>query len=295
MNPIVKRIIVGLDYRHLLNFVPDKTYLKLIYRVYTGRHLNLDEPKLFTEKLQWIKLYDRNPFYTVLVDKVLVKEHVAKLLGEKYIIPTIGVWDNPDDIDFDTLPSQFVLKCNHNSGRGMCICTDKSSIKPDRIRQVLREGLKENYYITRREWPYKNVPRKVLAEKYMEDESGFLQDYKVMCFHGEPKIIQVHKGRFSGTHTQDLYDIEWNILDFDQMGCIKSSDSIARPACLNEMLSASRVLSSGIPHVRVDWYIINGQLFFGEMTFFDASGLECFEPYEKELEIGSWIRLGDQV
>ena len=165
-NPRVLGII-GLQKISCL--VSDKPYLEMMYWLNLGKKLNLKHPVTFNEKLQWLKLYNHNPEYTVMVDKVKAKEYVAKLIGEEHIIPTLGVWDDPDDIDFDALPNQFVLKCNHNSGTGMCICRDKSKLDIEKVKAELRKGLKENYFMRWREWPYKNVPRRILAEKFMVD------------------------------------------------------------------------------------------------------------------------------
>ena len=192
-------------------FIPDKTYLKIMFKYFTGKKLNLNDPKSFNEKLQWIKLYDRKPIYTIMVDKVKAREFVSERIGDKYLIPLLGVWDSPEQIDFDMLPEQFVLKCNHNSGKGMCICKDKSHLDIDNTKRQLNKGLLEDYYLLGREWPYQNVPRKILGEKYMVDESGEeLKDYKVMCFDGEPKLIELHMGRFTDHQTQDFYDTNWN-------------------------------------------------------------------------------------
>lgn len=184
----------------------------MMYWLHLGRKLNLKNPKTFNEKLQWLKLYNHKPEYTIMVDKVKAKEYVAKLIGEEHIIPTLGVWDDPDDIDFDALPDQFVLKCNHNSGTGMCICRDKSKLDIEKVKAELRKGLKENYFMRWREWPYKNVPRKILAEKFMVDESGTeLKDYKIFCFNGEPRYCQVISDRNTDEKI-DFYDMHWKRL-----------------------------------------------------------------------------------
>lgn len=273
----------------IANLLDDKTYVKMAFKANMGKKLNLKDPKTFNEKLQWIKLYDRKPEYTTYVDKYKVREYIAEKLGEEYLIPLLGVWDNPDDIDFDALPDRFVLKCNHNSGLGMCICKDKSKLDIDKVKKELKKGLKQNYYLHGREWPYKNVPRKIIAEKYMEDESGELKDYKVMCFNGKAKLIQIHRGRFNN-HTQDFYDDEWNLKPITQ-GIPNSNTAMEKPAFLEKMLELSEVLSTNIPHVRVDWYYVENSLYFGEMTFFDGSGYYPFEPEDWDYTLGSWIKL----
>lgn len=284
------KIFVYLGYKGMLNWMSDKTYLKLLYRGIVGKKLNLKNPETFNEKLQWLKLNNRQPEHTMMVDKYAVRKYIAEKLGEEYLIPLIGVWDSPDEIDFDALPNQFVLKCNHNSGTGMCICKDKSKLDIEAVKNGLRKGLKEDYYATSREWPYKDVKRKIIAEKYMVDESGVeLKDYKVLCFDGEPKYIQMHSGR-AEIHMQDYYDTEWNKLDILQ-GYPMSDKALDKPKFLEEMLELSRTLSKGIPHVRVDWYYVENQLYFGELTFFDGSGFFEFEPEELNLKIGAMISL----
>lgn len=194
------KYMVNADYRFKIdsargkyNDMPDREYLQRRFQAELGKSLDLDNPQTFNEKLQWLKLYNRKPEYTMMVDKYKVREYIAQTLGEEYLIPLLGVWDDPDEIDFDALPDQFVLKCNHNSGLGMCICKDKSKLDISKVRAELRKGLKENYYIRHREWPYKDVPRKIIAEKYMVDDSncGELTDYKFFCFNGVPKFMYI--------------------------------------------------------------------------------------------------------
>lgn len=291
------KYMINSEYRFLINSgfglhnsMSDEKYLARRYNAIVGKKLNLEDPKTFNEKLQWLKLYNRRPEYTMMADKVAVRDYIAKTIGEEYLIPCLGVWDDPDDIDFNTLPDQFVLKCNHNSGLGMCICKDKSKLDIEKVKAGLRKGLKQNYYLSGREWPYKNIKPRIIVEKYMTDESGTeLKDYKVMCFDGKPKLIQVHKGRFVD-HTQDFYDTDWNFMKIYQ-GCKNSDQIMPKPDFLEEMLSLSETLATGIPHVRVDWYFVNGQLYFGELTFFDASGFDEFEPNEYNEILGSWITL----
>lgn len=279
--------------QHSSKIKSDKVFLCLKFWLVTGHRLNLKNPKGFCEKLQWLKLYDRKPIYTQMVDKYAVKQLIKDTIGEEYVIPTIGVWQKTEDIEWDKLPSQFVLKTNHAGGSlGVVVCKDKKTFDKEAAIRKLNESLALDSYSIIREWPYKNIKRLVFAEKYMEDESGELRDYKVMCFGGEPKLIQVHLGRSGENHTQDFYDIQWNKLDnLNQKGCLTSGILTPKPSCLDLMLNLSRSLSSGLPQLRVDWYIVNGNLYFGEDTFYDASGLDEFIPIEKEFEIGSWIKL----
>lgn len=276
--------------RYISNHIPDKQYLKLRYKRTFGKKLNLDNPQTFNEKLQWLKLYDRRPEYTIMVDKYAVKKYVADKIGEEYIIPTLGVWDNPDDIDFDALPSRFVLKCNHNSGLGMCICKDKSKLDIEKVRSELRRGLAQDYYLTGREWPYKNVPRKIIAEKYMEDaKEDVIRDYKWFCFDGKPQFMYISNDGAEHS-TTDFFDMEFNHLPF-RFKDPNSEILPSKPLKFDEMRKLAGVLSEGIPHVRVDFYLVNGNIYFGELTFFHNSGFGNIQPKEYEKIIGDMISL----
>ena len=278
---------------NFFRWLPDATYLKLLYRFKMGRRLDLKNPKTFTEKLQWLKLYNRKPEYTTMVDKYAVKNYVANIIGEEYIIPTLGIWDRFDDIDFSKLPQQFVLKTTHGGGGGgVVICRDKNSFNKEKARQIINHSMKSDIYKHLREWPYKNVPKRIIAEKYIEDESGYLRDYKVMCFNGQPKLIQMHMGRFNGIHTQDFYDCNWQKMNnINQKGCVISDVVLSKPLCLDKMLDMSSKLSEGLPQIRVDWYIIGANIYFGELTFFDAGGFDDFIPESLNEVIGSWVEL----
>lgn len=266
--------IIGIILLSKFSFlIPDKPYLQLMYWLNMGKKLDLKNPKTFNEKLQWLKLYNHNPAYTVMVDKVKAKEYVAKLIGEEHIIPTLGVWDDPDDIDFDALPNQFVLKCNHNSGTGMCICRDKSKLDIEKVKAELRKGLKENYFMRWREWPYKNVPRKILAEKFMVDTEQNketitkgkleeLNDYKIFCFNGEPKVLFVASDRANKV-CFDYYDMDLKHLDLKQGGDNYHGE-VKLPKHFEEMKELAAKISQGIPHVRTDFYEINDEVYFGE-------------------------------
>lgn len=305
MNRIIKyiknprRIIAYLGAKGFLNWVEDKNYIKLIFRGIFGKELNLDSPQTFNEKLQWLKLHDRKPEYTMMVDKYAVRKYIADTIGEEYLIPLLGVWDNPDDIDFDALPNQFVLKCNHNSGLGMCICKDKSKLDVGKVKAELRKGLQQDYYLTHREWPYKNVARKIVAEKFMEDDNDNddlgLIDYKIHCFNGEPKFVLVCSERFSSNGTkEDFFDINWNKLPFKRPHLQCSDKSLKQPSAFNKMIECSQLLSKNIPFIRCDFYEIDGMVYFGELTFFPASGLEAFEPEEWDYKLGSWLKLPEK-
>ena len=256
----------------LYNHMSDEEYLSRKYQLYFGQKPNLQNPQTFNEKLQWLKLYNRKPEYTMMVDKYKVREYIAQELGEEYLIPLLGVWDDPDEIDFDALPDQFVLKCNHNSGLGMCICKDKSKLDIPKVKAELRKGLKQDYYLTGREWPYKDVPRKIIAEKYMVDASncGELTDYKFFCFNGVPKFMYISNDN-SENATTDFFDMEFNRLDM-RMKDPNSNVIPPKPYLFNEMKAIAEKLSQGIPFVRVDLYVIGGSIYFGELTFFHNAG-----------------------
>lgn len=271
-------------------------YLKAAFRKRMGYKLDLDNPQSFSEKLQWLKLYDRKPEYTMLVDKVKVKEYVASVLGKEYVIPTLGVWADPDEIDFGQLPDRFVLKLNHNSGTGMYICKDKSKMDVERVKAELKRGLNENYFMHNREWPYKNVQRRILAEKFLvpaQNESD-IPDYKWYCFDGIPTFCQVIQDR-SVEETIDFFDTEWNHLEFVGLNPKAENATIvpAKPANLETHLRIARVLSMGIPFSRIDLYEAGGRTFFGEVTFFPASGMGNFRPEKYNTLLGKMINLPD--
>lgn len=299
------RIFEAMQCRHLLDWMPDAPYLRLAYHSRIGKKLNLKDPHTFNEKLQWLKLYDRKPEYTMMVDKYKVREYIADMLGEEYLIPLLGVWDDPDEIDFDALPNQFVLKCNHNSGLGMCICTDKSKLDIENVKEELRKGLAQDYYLSGREWSYKDVPRKIICEKYMIDHSSqkmsdnenkknsnnSLNDYKFMCFNGKVLCSFVCSDRFSDDGLKvTFFDRDWNVLQFERH-YPKSQTPILKPLNYEKMINFSEKLAEGIPFVRIDFYEIDQKLYFGEITFFPGSGFEEFTPDSADEELGSWIKL----
>jgi hypothetical protein len=271
---------------------PGKLYLKLLFRLRMGYWMDFDNPQTFNEKLQWLKLYNRRPEYTQMVDKYAVKEYVASIIGEEHIIPTLGVWDSVDDIDFDKLPNQFVLKCTHDSG-GIVICTDKSQLDVEKAKAKLRAGLKKNYSPQSREWPYKDVPRRIIAEQYMVDESGYeLKDYKFFCFDGVPKALFIASDRGNPTEETkfDFFDTEFNHLPFTN-GHPNSTKPILKPKGFEEMKKLAGELSQNLPHARIDFYDINGQIYFGEITFFHWGGVVPFEPVEWDYSFGAWIKI----
>lgn len=271
--------------------MPDEEYLKLRFKVRMKKELNLDEPKTFNEKLQWLKLYDRNPEYTRMVDKYEAKKYVADIIGEEYIIPTLGVWDRFEDIDFDALPNQFVLKCTHDSG-GLVIVKDKQNLDIKKAKNKIEKSLATNFYLRGREWPYKNVKPRIIAEVYMEDEkSGELPDYKYFCFNGEAKVMFIATERSAKEETKfDFYDMDFNHLPFTN-GHPNSTKNIEKPEKFDEMKILAEKLSKGIPQLRVDFYEVNGKIYFGELTFSHWGGFVPFNPPEWDLKLGEYITL----
>ena len=287
-NPL--QIFFTLGHWGFLKWMPDETFVKIGYRIRMKKKLNLEDPKTYNEKLQWMKLYNHDPEYTVMADKYGVRSLVKERIGEDFLIPLLGAWEKFDDIDFDSLPNQFVLKCTHDSG-GLIICRDKSKLDMKAARKKLSRCLRQNYYGSGREWQYKNIPPRIIAEQYMVDESGTqLKDYKFFCFDGEVKAMFVASDRTTETKF-DFYDKDFNRMPVMQH--YKNSDKpIDKPANYEEMIKIAEILSKGYPHVRVDLYNINGKIYFGEYTFFHFTGMERFEPDSYDDLFGSWIDLG---
>lgn len=270
----------------------DEEFLRRGFKASMGESLHLDSPQTFNEKLQWLKLYDRRPEYTQMVDKYRVREYVSNRIGETCLVPLLGVWDDPDEIDFDRLPRQFVLKCNHNSGLGMCICRDSSRLDRPKVRQQLRKGLRQDYFLHGREWPYKNVPRKIIAEQFLQSDAGGLTDYKVHCFGGRPRLILVCRDRFAETGlTEDFFSENWEHLALRRPDHPNAEQPLPKPDELPRMLELAKKLSENIPFVRADFYIVKGHIYFSELTFFPASGFERFIPEQWDTILGDWLTL----
>lgn len=306
----IKRIIRGgfrfltdSDYRFLIkanrglyNDMPDEEYLKKLYKAIIGKAPDFENPRTFNEKLQWIKLYYRNPLYTVISDKFASREYVREKIGEEYLVPLLGVWDSPDEIDFEALPDEFVLKCNHNSGIGMCICRDKSKIDVEKVKADLRRGLNENFYLGGREWQYKNIKRRIVCEKYMSDGTGRgLLNYKIYCFNGEPKIF--HMSRDIGRKSAQLsfLDENWNVLPFHREDYPPFEVPPEKPENIEELLGVSRKLSQDFPFVRVDLYVIDGKIYYSELTLDPCGGFSRFNPSEWDLKLGEWLTLPEKL
>jgi len=257
-----------------------------------GKALNLDNPQTFNEKLQWLKLHDHNPLYTTLVDKYEVKQYIKEKLGEEYVIPIIGgPWTSVDDINFNELPNQFVLKCTHDSG-GIVICRDKTKLDVEAAKKKLKKALKTKFYYGSREWPYKNVKPRIIAEKYMENEStDELIDYKLMCFNAKVKAIFTCSERFSdGGMKVTFFDTDWKKLPFERHYPVSSVD-IEKPKTYEEMIKIAEKLSTNMSFVRIDFYEIQNKIYFGEFTFYPGSGFEEFNPEIWDLKLGNWIML----
>ncbi len=292
MNKVFTFITRAYNYvsRRVLFILPASVHLKILFKKKISRKLDLNNPKSFNEKIQWLKLNDRNPRYTELVDKYDAKEYIKKIIGEEYVIPTLGVYDKFDDIDFSKLPNSFVIKCTHDSG-GIFICKDKSSFDKKNAEKMINRRLRRNFYYFGREWPYKNIVPRIIVEKCMTDsENEDLVDYKVMCFNGEPKIIFTCTDRFSDGLKVTFFDLDWNKLPFERH-YPASKKKISKPKNYEKMLKLSKLLSKNMPFVRMDWYEIKGKLYFGEFTFYPGSGLEEFTPEEWDYKLGDMLDL----
>ena len=284
--------LLSVAWRYLGRKTPDELYLRVHFRLLMGKRLNLKDPQTFSEKLQWLKLYDRRPEYIKMVDKAAVKDYVAGIIGGEYIIPTLGVWDKPEDINWDNLPNQFVLKCTHDSG-GLVICRDKTSLDKKAAIKKLRKSLKRNYFKVWREWPYKDVPRQIIAEKYIEPDPDLqdLPDYKFFCFNGEPRYCQVISGR-NETMSIDFFDMDWNHQPFHEPKNYPFAEvEPQRPVRFEQMKSAAKMLAQDRSFSRIDFYQVGGVVYFGEITFFPTSGMGGFEPNEYDLVFGRMMIL----
>ena len=281
----------SLGTRGYLKNMPDDIYLGHMFKAKVGYPLNFTSPQTFNEKLQWLKLHDRKPIYTTMVDKYAVKDYVASVIGEQYIIPTLGVWDNFDDIDFDALPDQFVLKCTHDSG-GLVICKDKSKLDIKKAKKKINKSLHRNYYYMFREWPYKNVKPRIIAEKYIEDHStSELCDYKFFCFNGTAKCYKVDFDRFI-SHTANYFTIDGELMKLGEEVCPPNFEKeIPTPENLDKMKEFAEKLSTTLPFLRADFYDVDGKLYFGEMTFYPASGFEKFIFDGNNELLDPWIKL----
>ena len=285
--------------QNFFGWLPDKTYLQLLYRFKMSHKLDLNHPKTFTEKIQWLKLYNRRPEYTLMVDKFAVKKYVTDIIGEKYVIPTLGVWDKLEDIDWDALPNEFVLKTTHGGGSGgVVICKDKKTFDRNKAILTLRDSMNSDIYRSLREWPYKDVKKRVLAEKYMVPKDMVnnpiyeLSDYKFFCFNGEPKYCQVIRDRHN-KESIDFYDMNWRHQEFVGLNPAASNgiNPVPQPLLLDDMICICHKLSKNMKFVRIDMYVIDNRIYFGEITFYPASGMGLFNPDKWNEELGNLISL----
>ena len=294
-GPLLMRI--NHRYPWMFKWMPDEICLKFWYRITIGKKLNLKEPRTFNEKLQWLKLYDRKSEYTEMVDKYEVKKYVTARIGKEYIIPTLGVWEKFEDINFEELPNQFVLKCTHDSG-GIVICKDKNKFDISRARKKINRSLRNNFYWVGREWPYKNVKPHIIAEQYMENDlSGnrrgefkTLIDYKFFCFNGEPKYLYVSEDL--GNHENariSFVTMDYKQAEFGREDYLPFKELPDKPIFFEKMKELATVLSKEIPFLRVDFYEINKQIYFGELTFYPGAGFTKYIPDDADLMLGNML------
>lgn len=278
-------------FRKLSRLIPDRIYLQIVYFRHFKKFIDFDNPKTFNEKIQWLKLNYRKEEYTNLIDKYRVKQYITKLIGEEYVIPTLGVWKNVDDIDFKSLPEKFVLKCNNDSG-GIVICKNKKDFDEVKAKSFLKERLKNNGYWYGREWPYKNVKPCIIAEKYMEDSiSKDLKDYKFFCFNGSMEFFDIDIDRFI-EHRSNYYDRNGNFLPFGKTYCPPDyTKKIEMPKNLDKMIELAETISHNTVLSRIDFYEIDGQVYFGEITFYPGSGFSPFTDEKWDYKLGDMIDL----
>ena len=288
---VIRRLFVKIVH-NMHKYLSDEKYLRLLFRVQMGYPLNLNNPKSFNEKIQWLKLYDRKPLYTALVDKIDVKRYVASIIGEEHIIKTLAIWNSINDIDISKLPNKFVLKCNNGAGNnGVVICKDKSTFDLNAAKKKLEKGMRRDGWMFLKEWPYKNVNRRFFAEEYVESENEALRDYKLLVYNGRVQNLFVVFERETNRNPYiNFYDREWNLLPFER-DHPNYNKSIASPKYLKEMITLAEQLAKDIPFVRVDFYCNFDKILFGEMTFYPGSGFESFQPIEWDYKLGDLIKL----
>lgn len=271
-----------------LAFIPDRVYLKCLYKIKTGRTLHIDNPKTYSEKINWLKIHDHNPLYTKLVDKYEVREYVKEKIGDEYLFPLLGVWDRFEEIDFNTLPERFVLKCTHDFG-SVIIVNDKNTLDINAARTEINNELRYNFYYRGREWAYKNVKPRIIAEKNMQNGQTRLTDYKFFCFGGKVQYMFIAQGR--GTDLRfDFFDRDFNHLSVKN-GVPNADILPTKPKCYDEMIRLSELLANGINNVRIDLYDIEDKPYFSEMTFYHNGGMVAFNPYDIDVEMGKYFIL----
>ncbi len=287
------KVIRTIENNMHLHIFSDKAFLQAEFFSSFGKDINWDNPQSFSEKLQWLKINDRREIYVSIVDKFEAKHIISNVIGEQYVIPTLGMWDKYSKIDFNTLPNQFVLKCTHDSG-GIFICKDKSRFDEEKCRNVIENALNRNFFYVGREWPYMKITPRIMAEEYIRDDENNdgLTDYKIHCFNGVPKVILVCQNRFDSSGIREsFYDTDWNLLDVKRPGKQQCSPELNKPNELNQMLGIAKSLARGIPFIRVDLYLSRGKIYFGELTLYPASGFIPFEPESYDNLFGEWLKL----
>ena len=285
-----QKLLLPAGQNGLLNFIPDKAYLKAVFKAETGYALDLSHPKTYNEKLQWIKLYDRKPEYVIYADKYKVRGFIEETIGKKYLIPLIGMYRMAEEIPWRDLPDRFVLKCNHASGTNI-ICKDKAALDIASTEKKLNAWLRKNAFWGAREWCYKGIEPCIICEEFIETQDGNTpDDYKFMCFNGVPRLIQVHHDRY-GDHTLDYYTPEWKRADLQRIDANTSAKVVEKPEKLDEMLSIAERLSKDMYYARIDLYYVNGNIYFGEITMYPTGGFSTFTRYEDDLLLGSYIKL----
>ena len=286
MNDFLKKRVFSISKK-----IPDKLYLQLVYRYMMKQKLPLKKPITFNEKLQWLKLYDKNSIYSILVDKVAVRDYISKNFDENLLFPLLGVWKNPNEINYDELPNQFVLKCNHDSG-SVIVCRDKEKLDKEYVKRYFDERLKREYFYYWRERPYKYVEPKILAEKYMADEHGELTDYKFMCFDGYVDNVMVCVDRHTGNTKFYFFNKDWQLKKYNKSSLSLPDDfKIEKPALMDEMFEIASRLSKGFPFVRIDLYCMNNKIYFGEYTFYPQGGYDANILPEADIALGNLIKI----
>lgn len=290
VNKLIKKRDVRLKILEILKFIPDEMMIKLEYRLKIGKKLHLNPPVTFNEKIQWLKLNDRKSLYTKMVDKYEVREYIKEQIGEEYLVPIYGIWENVEDISFEKLPKSFVLKCTHDSG-SVILCENKDELNIQEVKKKLRSRITKNSFWYGREWVYKDVKPRIIAEEYLKDKNNlYLPVYKFFCFNGEPKIIQSIQNDKQENESIDYFDINWNLLKIKQR-FPNSKIPFSKPDRLKEMLEIAKKLSKGIAFLRVDLYIINNKIYFSENTFYPDAGYSIFEPEDWDKKLGEMIKL----
>lgn len=292
-------VVCGLKYNinvfdnlgYFFSYIPDDEYCKVLYKARFGEEINLDNPKTYNEKIQWLKLYDRNPLYTTMADKIAAREYVSSKIGSEYVVPMYGAWDYFDEIDFDQLPNEFVLKCNHDCG-SFVVCKDKNTFDFERAKQKLENALTLNFYLHRREWVYKDIKPQILAEKYM----GFIEeDYRFVVFNGEVKFFYCGLDWAEPTRKKfNIYLPDLTYIPVRHSYPTNPNYNLKKPKHFAEMMEVSIKLAERLPLLRVDLWQQQGQVYVNELTFYQSAGFGIFDPEEWDEIIGSWLVLPER-